>query len=256
MAEDDRSYSLPGKAVLITGAARNLGAVVAAEFASQGSKVALVDRQFSPEAVLRLERINRQPSQAAHFVADVTDPLQIRNAVDQAQAAFGPIDILINNAGPFSMDPYLNMRVEVWDEIMNANLRAVYLFSQLVAPGMNERGWGRIINMAAGSAFLRNHSVYSLAKSSIIFLTEQLALELKPGVTVNAIAPGQIAESAPDISALDPTFVERAIAVTPARRLVSRVDIARLMVRLCSAEFDMLTGHTIPMDGGARLPRF
>jgi NAD(P)-dependent dehydrogenase (short-subunit alcohol dehydrogenase family) len=201
--------------------------------------VALVDRRFSPEAVLRLEQINRQPAQAAHFVADVTDPLQIRKAVDQAQAAFGPIDILINNAGPFSMDPYLSMRVEVWDEIMNANLRAVYLFSQLVAPGMNERGWGRIINIAQVSAFLRNHSVYSLAKSSIIFLTEQLALELKPGVTINAIASGQIAESAPDISAFDPTFVERAIAITPAGRLVSRSDIAHLMVRLCSTEFDM-----------------
>jgi len=100
--------------------------------------------------------------------------------------------------------------------VMDANLRSVYLLAQQVAPGMNERGWGRIINLSAGSAFLRNHSVYGLAKAGVRFLTEALALELKPGVTVNAIAPGQIAESAPDISLIDPTFVERSIRITPA----------------------------------------
>jgi NAD(P)-dependent dehydrogenase (short-subunit alcohol dehydrogenase family) len=139
---------------------------------------------------------------------------------------------------------------------MNANLRAAYLCAQQVAPGMNARGWGRIMNISAGSAFLRNHSVYGLAKAAIIFLTEALAIELAPGVTVNAIAPGQIAESAPDISEYDPTFVERAIRITPTGRLVSRADVARMMVALCAPAFDMVTGLTLPLDGGARLPRF
>ena len=86
----------------------------------------------------------------------------------------------------------------------DVNLRAIYLFAQQVAPGMNARGWGRIINISAGSAFLRNHSVYGLAKAAVRFLTEELALEMKPGVTVNAIAPGQIAESALKIAVLAP----------------------------------------------------
>lgn len=247
---------LAGKKVLITGAARNLGAVVAAEFAAHGARVAIVDRHITEEAVKRAEALNRGPGRAANFIADVSDPAQIRDVVERVQEAFGPVDVLINNAGPFAIDPFLKLRVEDWDYVMNSNLRAIYLFAQHVAPGMNERGWGRIINVAAGSAFLRNHSVYGLAKAAVMFLTEALALELKPGVTVNAIAPGQIAESAPDISAYDPTFVERTLRITPAGRLVTRADVARMMVRLCSLEFDMVTGLTIPMDGGARLPRF
>ncbi len=247
---------LAGKVVLITGAARHLGAVIAAEFAAHGARVAISDRQFTEEAVKRAEALNRGPGQAANLVCDVSDPAQIRDVVERVKETFGPVDIMINNAGPFAMDPFLTLRVEDWDFVMNANLRAIYLFAQHVALSMNERGWGRIINVSAGSAFIRNHSVYSLAKAGVRFLTEALALELKPGVTVNAVAPGQIAESAPDISAYDPTFVERAIRITPTGRLVTRADVARMMVRLCSPEFDMVTGLTIPMDGGARLPRF
>lgn len=252
----ETKHFLADKVVLITGAARNLGTVVATEFASHGARLAIVDRQFTEEAEKRTETLNRGSGRAANFVADVSDPAQIRDVVERVQEAFAPVDVLINNAGPFAIDPFLKLRVEDWDFVMNANLRAIYLFAQHVAPGMNERSWGRIINVAAGSAFLRNHSVYGLAKAAVIFLTEALALELKPGATVNAIAPGQIAESAPDISVYDPTFVERTLRITPTGQLVSRADVARMMVRLCSPEFDMVTGLTIPMDGGARLPRF
>lgn len=252
----ETKHFLADKVVLITGAARNLGAVVATEFASHGARLAIVDRHFTDEAEERAEMLNRGPGRAAHFVGDVSDATQITAVVKRVGDTFGPVDVLINNAGPFAIDPFLKLRVEDWDFVMNSNVRAIYLFAQQVAPGMNERGWGRILNIAAGSAFLRNHSVYGLAKAAVMFLTETLALELKPGVTVNAIAPGQIAESAPDISAYDPTFVERAIRITPTGRLVARADIARMMVELCSPAFDMVTGLTLPMDGGARLPRF
>jgi NAD(P)-dependent dehydrogenase (short-subunit alcohol dehydrogenase family) len=110
--------------------------------------------------------------------------------------------------------------------------------------------------MAAGSAFIRNHGVYGLAKGAIILLTEELALELGPAITVNAVAPGQIAESGPDISAIDPTFVDRAIAHSPAARLVTRQEVANLIVWLCSPAAEMITGHTIPVDGGWRFNRF
>jgi NAD(P)-dependent dehydrogenase (short-subunit alcohol dehydrogenase family) len=249
---DPLQPDLSGKVVLITGAARNLGAVVAAEFAARGARVAVSDREFAAGARERAAALGG----AECFDCDVTNPAQVAHLVEQVQAGLGPVDVLINNAGPFAMDPFLTLKVEDWDRVMNANLRAAYLLAQQVAPGMNARGWGRIINISAGSAFLRNHSVYGLAKAAIIFLTEALAIELRPGVTVNAIAPGQIAESAPDISEFDPTFVERAIKVTPTGRLVSRGDVARMMVALCAPAFDMVTGLTLPVDGGARLPRF
>jgi len=136
------------------------------------------------------------------------------------------------------------------------NLKAAYLMAQAAAPGMKAAGWGRMINMAAGSAFIRNHGVYGLAKSAVILLTEALALELGPQITVNAVAPGQIAESGPDISAIDPTFVDRAIRHTPAGRLVTRQEVANLIAWLCSPAADLITGHTIPIDGGWRFNRF
>jgi NAD(P)-dependent dehydrogenase (short-subunit alcohol dehydrogenase family) len=121
---------------------------------------------------------------------------------------------------------------------------------------MRDRGWGRIVNVSAGSAYLRNHSVYGLAKNGVIFLTEELALELGPAVTVNAVAPGQIEESAADIGEIDPTFVERAVRHTPARRLVTRPEVAAIVALMCSPAFDMVTGVTLPVDGGWRFNRF
>ncbi|MFQ5948444.1 MAG: SDR family NAD(P)-dependent oxidoreductase, partial [Acidimicrobiia bacterium] len=143
-----------------------------------------------------------------------------------------------------------------WDRIWDSNVKAAYLATQLVVPGMREAGWGRIVNISAGSAYLRNHSVYTLAKEAMITLTEELALELGPEITVNCIAPGQIAESAADIAEFDPTFVERSIEYTPAGRLVTRAEVAAIVVELCSPRFAMVTGATIPVDGGWRFNRF
>ena len=112
------------------------------------------------------------------------------------------------------------------------------------------------MNISAGSAYLRNHSIYGLAKNAIIFLTEELALELGPFITVNAVAPGQIEESAADIAEFDSTFVERAIQHTPAGRLVTRKEVAAIVATLCSPGFAMVTGATLPVDGGWRFNRF
>ncbi len=139
---------------------------------------------------------------------------------------------------------------------MNVNLKAAYLATQGVVPGMRESGWGRIINMSAGSTFIRNHSIYGLAKAGVILLTEALALELGPEIMVNAITPGQIAESGPDISEIDPTFVDRAIAHSSGGRLVTRAEVANLIAWLCSPATDMITGLTIPIDAGWCFNRF
>jgi NAD(P)-dependent dehydrogenase (short-subunit alcohol dehydrogenase family) len=121
---------------------------------------------------------------------------------------------------------------------------------------MRAVGWGRVVNVSAGSAYIRNHSIYGLAKEALIFLTEELALELGPEITVNAVAPGQIEESAADIAELDPSFVGRAVEHTPIKRLATRREVADMVALLCSPAFDVVTGVTIPMDGGWRLQRF
>jgi NAD(P)-dependent dehydrogenase (short-subunit alcohol dehydrogenase family) len=154
------------------------------------------------------------------------------------------------------MTPFAELEEPEWDLVWDVNVKAAQIATRLLAPGMRDAGWGRIVLLSAGSAYLRNHSIYGLAKNALAFLAEELALELGPEVTVNAVAPGQIAESADDIAEFDPSFVERAVAHTPAGRLVTRGEVAELVAALCGPAFDMVTGATLPLDGGWRLQRF
>lgn len=250
------NVSLDEHVALVTGAARNLPAVVARQFAEAGAAVAIVDVAFEDEANRLAEEIGQQGGRAEVFMADVSQRDQVESLTNQVVERLGPIDILINGAGPFAMAPFKDLPEGDWDRVTDANLKAIYLLTRQVAPMMIEKGWGRIINVSAGSADIRNHSVYGLAKSAVRFLTEVLALELGPAITVNAIAPGQIAESAPDISEFDPTFIERAIKWTPTGRLVARPEIARIMLLFCSPAFDSVTGQTLVMDGGWGIPRW
>lgn len=241
---------------MVTGGSRNLGAVIAVSLAQSGAHVAIGYQTEAEQAARVIERI-RAEGVAGHAVAgDLSEGNQVRQVVERAvESLGGPIQILINNAGPFAAVPFSSLSEADWDRIMDVNLKAAYLAAQLVAPGMRRAGWGRIVNLSAGSAFIRNHSVYGLAKSALILLTEALALELGPEITVNAVAPGQIAESAPEVSKIDPTFVARAIERSPGGRLVTRSEVAEVVTWLCSPAADMITGHTIPLDAGWRFNR-
>jgi NAD(P)-dependent dehydrogenase (short-subunit alcohol dehydrogenase family) len=243
---------LQGRRALVTGASRNLGAAVARALAAEGARVALNFRQSASEAHEVLDSLTG----SGHLLVagDVGTVLGADAVVAEVERSAGLVDVLVNNAGPFSMTPYLQLDPEEFDAIWKANLRSVYLVTRRVAPGMLAAGWGRIINISAGSAFVRNHSVYSLAKEAVITLTEQLALELGPAVTVNCVAPGQIAESAEEMSRIDPDFVNTVMSRTPAGRLVTRAEVAGIVVALCSTTFDMVTGVTIAVDGGGHLP--
>lgn len=238
---------------LITGASRNLGAHIAREMAGRGARVVVNYRSSRAAA----ETLVAELDGSGHIAigGDVSDEREVENMVAGAERLSGSkIDIIVNNAGPFSMQRFVELAPQDFDLIWNANVRAAYLVTRRVAPGMLANGWGRIVNISAGSAFLRNHSVYTLAKDAMITLTEQLAVELGHGITVNCVAPGQIAESAEDMASLDPGFVQRALARTPAGRLATRRDVAQVVLALCSQQFDMVTGVTVAVDGGARLP--
>ncbi len=154
------------------------------------------------------------------------------------------------------MTPFSELPLDEWDRIWNGNATAAFLAAQMLAPQMRLLGWGRIVNVSAASAYLRNHSIYTVAKDAMITLTESMAFELAPEITVNCVAPGQIAESADDIAEFDPSFVERAIDRTPAGRLVTRNEVAELIVSICLPQFDMVTGTTIPIEGGWRINHF
>jgi NAD(P)-dependent dehydrogenase (short-subunit alcohol dehydrogenase family) len=250
---------LAGKVALVTGAYRNLGAVTAETLARSGALVIINDRLPVTEdqaGAQTLERICAHGVEGHAIPADLGQGSEVRRMCRAALAIYGRVDVLVNNAGPFNMDPYLQLSEAQWDLVMDVNLKAIYLTAQELAPQMKAQGWGRIVSMCAGSAFVRNHNVYTLAKVGVQVITESLALELGPEITINAIAPGQIDESLPDIAQFDPTFGDRYIARTPAKRLVTRQEVANLIALLCTPAFDAMTGVTMRLDGGAEIARF
>ena len=250
--------TLRDRRALVTGSSRNLGAEIARSLARRGAVVAVTYHESGAEAAALIAELRAMTGIEHHAVqADLSDPDRVAGMVDAAgELMGGPLEILVNNHGPFAMDPLHLISSEDFDRVMNGNLTVALRAVQQVVPGMRAGGWGRIVNLAAGSAYVRNHSVYGLVKSAICTLTESLALELGPEITVNAVAPGQISESADDIADIDPTFVDRALAHTPARRLVSRQEIAEIVASVCGPPFDLLNGAVIPIDGGWRLNRF
>jgi NAD(P)-dependent dehydrogenase (short-subunit alcohol dehydrogenase family) len=246
--------SLKGKNVLISGGSRNLGEAVARRMASLGASVAINHWQDAEKAESLVRDLTAQGTRAIALEADVSQSDQVKRLVAQAVQAIGPIDILIHCAGPFAMTPFAQMGEQEWDTILGVNLKAAYLLTREVVPGMKQRGWGRIILMAAGSAFIRAHSIYGLAKSAVMHLTEALAVELGPEITVNAIAPGQIMESAAFMDAFEPGFSARATQAAPLKKLVTRPEVAEMMALICaSPAMQTVTGHTFVMDGGWRL---
>lgn len=248
----DEQY-LEGHIALVTASSRNLGARIVWALAARGADVVVTYHRSRDQAEALIAGL--PPGRHVCVPGDLSHTDGIVAMVDAAvEAAPGTIDIVVNNSGPFSMVPFVELEPVEWDRIWTANVKAAYLTSKMLIPAMDV--WGRVVNVSAGSAYLRNHSIYTLAKDAVITFTEALAVEVAPTVTVNCVAPGQIAESADDMAEFDPTFVERATAATPLGRLVTRDDVAGIVVELCGPRFDAVTGVTIPVDGGGHLPTF
>ena len=241
------------KVVLVTGSSSGTGAHIARAFARKGAQVAVHCRADVDGAARVVESILKEGRAACAFQADLARANDARRLAAEAAERLGPISILVNNAGPFADAPFLVLAERDWDAVLAVNLKAPFLLVQALAPAMMRRGWGRIINLGATSALVRSHSIYGLAKAALVHLTESLALELAPSVTVNAIVPSQIASPRTDTM---PVYKNAAIAGTPLGRLVTEEEIANLAVRLCEPEFDFMTGRSLVLDGGRTLPRF
>jgi NAD(P)-dependent dehydrogenase (short-subunit alcohol dehydrogenase family) len=244
---------LDGKVALVTASSRYTGAFIAAVLARVGAKTAIHYHSSKDKAEALATQLRAEGYDVAAFGADGENPADLRRVAAEVRQHWGGVDVLVNNLGPYCDTPFLKLPEAQWDWILNTNLKAAYVLAQEFAPGMIERGWGRIVNISAASAFIRSHSIYGLAKAALIHLTESLAVELAPNITVNAIAPGQI-EDSELVDELDPNYKRILREESPLKRLVTRQQIAELVLALCGETFATTTGHTFRMDSGWTIP--
>jgi NAD(P)-dependent dehydrogenase (short-subunit alcohol dehydrogenase family) len=251
LGEDMASNSEQEKVYLITGGSRTLGAALCRYLAHKGGHIAINYHQSEAAAKNLCEELTGLGTQAHKIQADVTKTADISRLVEKTIAHFDRIDVLVNNVGPYVDAPFLKLPVRDFDAILAGNIRSTFLMCQRVGKLMKEQGHGKIINIAATDYKHRSHSVYGLAKSGVVYLTEALALELAPQVQIFAIAPDLIADN----EDMTIELVDEATGGTPMGRLVNRKEIAQVVYQLCTSPFTMATGGTIVLDGGRSIPR-
>lgn len=243
---------LTGRAAVVTGGAR-MGVAVATALAEAGADVALVYRQSEDSAERAAAAVRGLGRRAKTFKADLTDPLDCRATVNEAAAAFGRLDLVVNMASVYTAVPFDQLDADHWDRQLAVDLRATFLVSMAAVPHLRKAGGGRIVNVsdwtaASGRPRYQGYVPYYVAKAGVKALTEALALELAAdGILVNAIAPGPIV-APPGTSAEEHAAVERA---TPLGRWGGEAEIAKTVLFLCSSDF--VTGETIRVDGGRHL---
>lgn len=242
---------LAGKVCLVTGAGRTLGAVIARRMAQTGAHVALHYLHSQSEAEALRDELVALGVRSCALQADLTDAEATLHLLADVEAQLGPIDILVNNVGPYVDTPFLDLTLHDFDQVLAGNVRSTFMLCQAAGRTMKGRGAGWIINIAATDAFHRSHSVYGLAKSAVIHLSEAFALELGPEVCIFALAPDLIADN----EGMSAEFASQAIRSTPMGRLVTRAEVAEIVRLLCTPAFSMATGHTIVLDGGRSIPR-
>ena len=249
-----RYDDLSGRTAMVTGASGHLGSAMARALAAQGCRVAVVGRSNRAAVEGVVADIDSAGGKAAAFCADLTDESAIRALFRAAEAALGPVAILVNNAGGWSgrPAPLAEQRLGDWRRVLSDNLDTAFLCSRAAAPGMIAAGWGRVINVSSIFGRAGNPRAglgYSVAKAGIIALTRQLAIELGPhGVTVNAIAPG----STPNPERpFPPPEVDAAMAhELPLQRLGVPDDHAAAVCFLASGAASWITGATLDVSGG------
>lgn len=185
--------SFKNKVALVTGSSRGIGRAIAIKLASMGLKVAINYKKRKEEAKKTLERIIKMGGEGNIYQADVSIKSDVERMVKKIREDFGPITILVNNAGLGLASPFTQLTEEMWDKQINVSLKSVYLVTRSVISDMINANWGRIINISSIAGILGAEylAAYSAAKAGIIGLTRTLAIELsRYGITVNVVAPG------------------------------------------------------------------
>ena len=239
---------LADKAVLVTGAARRVGAAIAAAFHAEGARLAVHYRSSQAEAEALVARLNAaRPGSARAFQADLADAAACDALPARVLRDFGRLDVLVNNASTFYATPVGSITPDQFDDLVGSNLRAPLFLAQAAAPELAKRE-GLILNIADihGIRPLGRHAVYCAAKAALVMLTRSLARELGPGVRVNAIAPGPVLW--PE-NGVDTQLRERIVARTALRRSGTPEDVAKAAL-FFAQDAPFVTGEVLAVDGG------
>jgi NAD(P)-dependent dehydrogenase (short-subunit alcohol dehydrogenase family) len=275
--DEGAGMRLQDQVAIITGAASGIGAGTAEVFAEQGARLVLVDRDGDrlEATAMEVEQPKgrevenvQQPSSARHldsstprlvtYAGDVSDPETARGAERLARETFGGVDILFNNAGVMTSGDFREVDEAAWDDVLDINLRGMYLMCRAVLPGMLERGHGAIVNTSSVMALLTEpgYEAYTTSKAGIIGLTKALAVSYATqGIRVNCICPGwvdtpmnqRLAEELGGMEHLTPIILRQ----QPNGRMLSTREIGNAVAFLASDEASGITGAALYVDGGA-----
>jgi len=249
-----------GQTALVTGAAGGIGRAVALALGQVGAKVLLVD--IAKEAGLQTQSLIENIGGEAMFVqADVSDPAQVQNYVHTAMQTWGRIDIFMNNAAwQGEIHSLVDYPLDVFDKVMNINVRGVFLGLKYVLPIMIQQGKGAVVNTASLGSFLATRKLgpYTASKHAVMGLTKTAALEVaRKGIRVNAVCPGPVdTEMLRDIEASQATGSTEELraqrtASIPDGRYADPVEVANLMLYLASDLSSHITGQGIQINGGS-----
>jgi 2-hydroxycyclohexanecarboxyl-CoA dehydrogenase len=242
------------KVALVTGAAAGIGAAISRRLARDGIAIGVLDILID-DATKVADEIVAAGGKAIALQASITDREQVKAATSKLRESFGPVTILVNNAGITGVVPFEELTDAQWDRMMEVNLKGTFIVTQVVLPDMKEAGWGRIVNISSSSAQsgAARMAHYSASKGAIIALTKTLAVELGPlGITCNNIPPRFVMNTVmsekffADGHQLRDTWINNG----PIRRQGEPEDIAGACAWLVSDETGYVTGQTIGVNGG------
>ena len=242
---------LTDQVALVTGASRGLGRAIALELAKNGADVVVNyagNKELAQEVVEEIKSLGRK---AIDIQADVSSEEQVQNMVKQVVSEFGRLDILVNNAGITRDNLIMRMKEEEVDQVINTNLKGVFLCTKAVTRQMMRQRRGKIVNVASIVGVRGNpgQANYVAAKAGVIGLTKTTAQELASrNILVNAVAPGFITTDMTDV--LTEEQRDAILSIVPLAKLGQPEDVARVVRFLASPDADYITGQTIHVDGG------
>ena len=244
---------LTGKVAVVTGASRGIGRATAEALVGAGAKVVLASRT-QEELDVVADEIRRTGGEALGVAAHTGDPESVEALFAQADAHFGGVDVLVNNAATNPhFGPVLSSTPSQWDKTFGVNVRGYFLCAQAAAPYMVARGGGAVVNVAsvAGRRALPGMGVYCVSKAAVLMLTEVLAAELaSDNIRVNALVPGFVKTQFSSALWANDEMRERTLQLVPQRRMAEPDEIGRLALLLASPDAAFVTGSTLVADGG------